>query len=80
MSINEDAIFGNIDGENILDETIGGAVNLEGPVEDNIKEVLDVIAEIGDDVINELEVDYKGEFCALQFDIPLPEGLGYLQE
>ncbi|NLN95097.1 MAG: carboxypeptidase regulatory-like domain-containing protein, partial [Bacteroidales bacterium] len=80
LNINEDAILGNIDGENILDETIGGAVNLEGPVEDNIMEVLDVIAEIGDDVIIEVEVDNKDEFCAFQFDIPLPEGFGYVQE
>ena len=30
LIINEDAILGNIDGENILDEIISGTVNLEG--------------------------------------------------
>ena len=80
LSINDDAILGNIEGENILDEIISGTVTLTEPIEGNIMKVLDVTAIAGDDVVIEIEVFNEDEFCAFQFDIPLPEGFGYVQE
>ena len=49
-------------------------------VSGNIMKVLNTTAVAGDDVVINIEVINEDNFCAFQFDIPLPSGFGYVPE
>ncbi len=63
----------------VLDEDLTVNVTLEIiPVPENIIMLADVIAEAGDDLVVELQVNNDDEFVAFQLDVPLPPGFGFI--